>query len=198
MEMKSSRCPPSAGYTLLDLTIAMAVGATLVGLSVPRAQAAVDEIRTAGAARHLAECIALARFEALKRSSAYAWRFVADGADYRFTAHIDSNGNGVRTAEISSGIDATIGHSERVGDKHAGTRLRLLADVPDLDGVRGNEDGVRIGSSRILTVAPDGSATSGSLYVAGAQSQYAVRVLGATGRTRVFRFDRGRQQWEAR
>ena len=188
----------AAGYTLLDLTIALSVAATLVGISVPRTQAAIDEIRTAAAARHLAERLALARFDALRRSSAFALRFLADGSDYRFTAHADGNGNGVRTSDISSGVDVTIGASERLGDKHAGTRLRLLSDVPDLDGARGNQDGVRIGSARILTMAPDGSATSGSLYIAGVQSQYAIRVLGATGRTRLFRYDRGRQRWEAR
>ena len=52
-----------------------------------------------------------------------------------------------------------------------------------------------IGSSRILTLGPDGTATSGTLYVRGRRGQYAVRILGITGRTRVLRFHPGTGQW---
>jgi hypothetical protein len=44
-------------------------------------------------------------------------------------------------------------------------------------------------------MSPDGTATSGTLYLQGKRAQYAVRVLGATGRTRVLAFDRERQTW---
>jgi type II secretory pathway pseudopilin PulG len=190
--------PSTAGYTLVELVLAVALAATLVGLSVPATQGAVDEIRAAAAARHTAERMGSARFEAVRRSSAVALKFIPAGSDYAITPHVDGNGNGVRTAEISSGIDATVGYSERLGDKHPGIRLGLLPGVPDLDGGTGNPDGVRIGSSRILTFSPDGSATSGTLYICSTRSQYAVRVLGATGRTRLFRYDTGLQRWVAR
>jgi hypothetical protein len=57
---------------------------------------------------------------------------------------------------------------------------------------------VRIGAARILTMSPDGTATSGTLYVQGRRAQYAVRVLGATGRTRVFKYDTGARTWISR
>jgi hypothetical protein len=44
-------------------------------------------------------------------------------------------------------------------------------------------------------VSPDGTATSGTLYVQGSRAQYAVRVLGATGRTRVLKYERGSGAW---
>jgi type II secretory pathway pseudopilin PulG len=188
----------AAGYTLVELVIALALAATLIGLSLPASQRAVDEIRAGAAARHTAERIGSARFEAVRRSSAVALRFVAAGSDYAMTSHVDGNGNGVRTAEISGGVDSTVGHSEKLADKHPGIRFGLLPGIPDLDGGTGNADGVRIGSSRILTFSPDGSATSGTLYICGVQSQYAVRVLGATGRTRLFRYDTGLHRWVAR
>jgi hypothetical protein len=56
-------------------------------------------------------------------------------------------------------------------------------------------DGVRIGTSRILTLGPDGTATSGTLYLHGRRAQFAVRILGATGRTRLLRFDPGGRRW---
>lgn len=186
------------GYTLIELTCAMGLAATLVGISVPATRNALDEIRAAAAARDVAERIGLARLEAVRRSAAFAYRFVPDGADYRFTPHADGNDNGVRTIEISNGTDLTLAAAERLGDKHSGVSFGLLAGLPDLDGSRTSEEGVRIGSSRILTLSPDGTATSGTLYLHGTRSQYAVRVLGATGRTRVFRYDTGLGRWISR
>ena len=186
------------GYTLIELSCAMAIAATLVGISIPATRNALDEIRAAAAARDVAARIGLARLEAVRRSSAFAYRFVPAEADYQFTAHADGNDNGVRTVEISSGTDLTLAAAERLADKHPGVSFGLLAGLPDLDGARGSEEGVRIGSSRILTLSPDGTATPGTLYVHGSRSQYAVRVLGATGRTRVFRYDTGAGRWVSR
>lgn len=186
------------GFTLIELLFALALAVTLVGISVPVSQSTVDEIRGAGAARQLAERVALARLDAVRRSAAVALRFEPDGADYKFTSHVDGNGNGVRTLEISNGVDLTLGHVERLRDAHPGVVFGLMAGLPDLNGSSGNQDGVQIGASRILTLSPDGSATSGTLYLHGRRGQYAVRVLGATGRTRVFHYDTGTRQWKSR
>ena len=187
-----------AGYSLIELTCAMALAATLVGISIPATRNALDEIRAAAAARDMAARIGLARLEAARRSSAFAYRFVPAGADYQFTPHADGNDNGVRTIEIADGTDLTLAAAERLADKHSGVSFGLLAGLPDLDGSRASEEGVRFGSSRILTLSPDGTATPGTLYVHGSRSQYAVRVLGATGRTRVFRYDTGLGRWISR
>jgi hypothetical protein len=72
----------------------------------------------------------------------------------------------------------------------------LHAGIADIEGDRSAPtDGVRIGSSRILTLGPDGTASSGTLYVRGRRGQFAVRILGVTGRTRVLRFHPGTGQW---
>ena len=162
----------AAGYTLIELMCALALAATLVGMSIPATRGTLDEIRAAAAARDIAARVGLARLEAVRRSSAFAYRFVPDGADYRFTPHADGNDNGVRTIEISNGTDLTLAAAERLGDKHAGVSFGLLAGLPDLDGSRGSEEGVRIGSARILTLSPDGTATPGTLWtVHGSRSQ---------------------------
>ncbi len=68
--------------------------------------------------------------------------------------------------------------------------------LPDADGREGTgEDGLRIGTARILTMSSDGTATSGTLYIRGRRGQYAVRVLGATGRTRMLQYDTGSRSW---
>ena len=186
------------GFSLLELLFTMAVGATLVAIAVPLAGSALDDIRAAGAARQVAARIGAARIDAVRRSTAVGIRFQPSGSDYVLTVHADGNGNGVRTAEIQSGVDYRLGLADRLGDNHPGVVFGLLPGIADLDGITGLSDGVRVGASRILSLSPTGGATAGTLYLHGRRAQYAVRVLGATGRVRVFQYDPGARRWNSR
>jgi hypothetical protein len=128
------------------------------------------------------------------------FEIVGDGdGEYRFTPVADGNANGVRTTEIRDGTDPAIGPTERLCEKFAGVSFALMADTPDADGQMGTgQDGVRIGSARILTMSSDGTATSGTLYIRGRQSQYVVRILGVTGRTRVLHYQPQTRTWISR
>ena len=186
----------TCGYSLIELLLVIALAGTLAGVAVPMTRGAVDEVRAAGAARHLAALVADTRLDAIRRSSSVGLRFEQAG-DYRFRAHLDGNGNGLRTADIISGMDRPLARAERLSDQFPGVALGLLDGIPDLDGSSASQDGVRIGTARILSVSPDGSCTGGTLYIRGARSQYALRILGATGRARLFRYDRGSRRWIA-
>jgi hypothetical protein len=157
--------------------------------------AAADEFTTSMAARYLAGRIMEARMQAVSRSAHVGLRFEMSGSDYLFASYLDGNANGLRTADITTGVDRAVTPTQRLDDQFRGTRFGLAAGIPDADGGFGSTDGVRIGSSRILSTSPDGTATSGTLYVQGRRGQYAVRVLGATGRTRVLRYDAGSRRW---
>jgi hypothetical protein len=51
-------------------------------------------------------------------------------------------------------------------------------------------------TSALMSFSPIGTASSRTLYLRGGDgSQYAVRVLGATGRTRVLRYVAGTRVW---
>ncbi len=187
------------GLTLLELLFAIAIGVTLAGISIPIATASLDYIRAASAARYMAGRLMSLRMEAIRRSTAVALRFEPSGDDYAYAVFEDRNGNGVRTADILAGIDRRISDYERVGHKFTGIRFALLPGTPDADGApSASEDGVRIGIARILTMTPEGSCTAGTLYLAGRRGQYAVRALGATGRTRVLEFNPGARTWIAK
>jgi hypothetical protein len=188
-----------SGFTVIELLLTLALTTVLVGMAVPMTGGALDEIRTASAARYLAARIVNGRMDAIKRSTAVALRFEPMAPDYTFTPYADGNANGVRTADISSGIDPALGAPRRLRDEFAGVQFGLMTGLPDADGARtASTDGVRIGVARILTMSPDGTATSGTLYVRGRQAQYAVRVLGGTGRTRVLKYDMGARKWISR
>jgi Tfp pilus assembly protein FimT len=189
-----------AGFTLIELLLFVAISATLLAIAVPLATSALDNMRTAMAARYLAGRILAARLDALQRSTCVGFRFEPSSSDYLFSTYTDGNQNGIRTTDIASGVDPIDATGERLADRFASVRFGLAAAVPDLDGVRQmtDTDGVRIGSPKILTLSPDGTASSGTVYLRGTRAQYAVRVLGATGRTRVFHYQRGANQWVLR
>lgn len=188
------------GFTLLELMLALALTSVTAVIGIAWTSSALDEIRAAMAARHLEGVIVQARIRALSRSTRVALRFEGLAGNARFTEYADGNGNGVRAADIAGGVDPLLAPAQSLGDLFSGVVLERLAGVPEIDGgpAASAADGVQVGSGRMLTLGPDGTATSGTLYVRGRRGQYAVRVLGATGRTRVLRFDWGSRQWTSR
>jgi type II secretory pathway pseudopilin PulG len=185
------------GFTLLELLFVVATAGTLAVLAVPFSLRALDDFQTRSAARHLAQRIGSARFDAIRRSTAHGLRFVPGPTDYMMTTVEDGNRNGLRTSELASGVDRVLGEPERIDAHFRGVSFGFHEGVPDADGhPAGTSDGVRIGTSRLLAVNPDGTATSGTLYLRGpGRSQYAVRVLGITGRVRILKFDAMRYRW---
>lgn len=187
-----------AGYSVIELLFVLSIAATLAGVAVPLASGAIDAIHAAGAARHVAARVASIRLDAVRRSSMVALRFEQEGSGYAFTPFLDGNGNGVRAADITAGLDEAIGRRERLNEHFPNVSFGLLPGIPDIDGGTGNADGVRIGSTSFLSAAPNGSCTGGTLYVHGRRAQYAVRILGATGRARFYRYDEGAGRWITR
>jgi prepilin-type N-terminal cleavage/methylation domain-containing protein len=191
-----TRFPPEDGFTLIEQLMVVAIVTVLVGTALPVTSGALDSLRTLAATRYLAARMVGARMEAIKRSTQLALRFEAGDPDYTFVRVLDGNGNGVRTADVRRGIDRLLDRPERIGDNFKDVRLALMDGVPDADDAMGTgTDGVRIGAARILTMSPNGTATAGTVYVRGRRAQYAIRILGATGRVRVLQYMRGERKW---
>ena len=94
---------------------------------------------------------------------------------------LDGNRNGVRTSDIASHVDQPLDEPASLPNLFAGVAIAVSGEL--------GSDPVRIGSSNLLTFTPLGTATSGTIYVRGRDgSQFAIRVLGATGRVRVQRY----------
>ena len=186
-----------AGFSLIELMLTVSIAITVAALAVPQALHALDEYRTRAAAHYVAMRIGEARMAAIKRSSSVGFRFEPVGADYRFTEVLDGNGNGLRSTDVQRGDDPAISAPDMLAWHFNGVAFGILEGVPDADGAPATStDGLRLGSSRLLSMDPNGSSSSGTLYVHGrGRSQYAVRVLGVTGRTRVLRYLDGRRAW---
>jgi prepilin-type N-terminal cleavage/methylation domain-containing protein len=185
------------GFTILELLFVLAIAGTLTTIAVPQSLRALDDFRARSAARYLAQRLGDARLRAIKRSLAHGLRFETGTPDYRITSVLDGNANGLRTNDIQAGVDRTITEPEVLGSHFQGVAFGILEGVPDADGQPANgADGVRVGVSRLLTMNPDGTSSSGTLYVHGrTRAQYAVRVLGVTGRVRILKFDDVRRRW---
>jgi prepilin-type N-terminal cleavage/methylation domain-containing protein len=187
----------SRGFTLIEILLVVSILIVLCAMALPVTSGAVDALRTQSAARYLAARIVHGRMQAISRSTIVGLRFAGEAnGDYSYRPYLDGNRNGIRSADITHGTDRPLALAERVGDNFGGVVFGLMPGVPDADGQKNTgTDGVRIGSARILTTSPDGTATAGTLYIHGKHAQYAVRVLGSTGRVRVMQFQWGDRKW---
>lgn len=185
------------GLTLVELLFTLAIAATVMTMAIPEGVRARDEYRTRGAAQYLASRLAQARLGAIRGSRFVGLRFESAGADYAFRSVADGNGNGLKTAEILAGTDPSLTTPEQLDNKFVGVAFGILPGVPDADGQHvDSPDGVRVGTAGILSMNPNGSSSSGTMYVHGRErSQYAVRVLGATGRVRVLKYVESLRRW---
>jgi len=193
--------PLNNGFSLIEVLIVVMLIVILAGAAIPLAFGSVDRVRASGAASYVAGRLAAARFEAVKRSAHVAIRFVEDATGYWLRTYVDGNGNGVRTGDIADGIDQPITAAERLDFHFPGVSFGIAPGVPGLDEGQPFDasDPIQIGPSTFVSFNPTGTCTSGTLFVLGRQrSQFAVRLLGITGRTRVFRFDFGTGTWRLR
>ena len=178
----------SCGYTLIEMLFVAALIAILSAIAVPSSLTAVDRARASAAARYLASRMAMARSHAVMRSANVALRFDENGADITFQMFVDGNRNGVRARDIAARVDRPLDEPARLSELFPGVAIAVSGEA--------GSDPLRIGSSNLLSFAPLGTATSGTIYVRGRDgSQFAIRSLGATGRVRVQRYVFGTGAW---
>jgi prepilin-type N-terminal cleavage/methylation domain-containing protein len=188
------------GYSLLEMLMAITLMVIVGGVAIPLAHSSVDRSRAAGAARYVAGRMTLARFEAVRRSAHVAIRFEARADGYLLQTYVDGNRNGVRMTDIVRGIDVPIAANEQLANHFTGVEFGIQPGVTGVDpGPFNTSDPIQIGSSNLLSFSPAGSSTSGTLFIRTLRGrQFAVRVLGATGRTRILEFNVGARTWLVR
>jgi len=188
-----------AGTSLLEALLAAAIAVTVGAISVPPLMGQRDWLQTAGAARHVAALVHATRAEALKRGVHVALVFLPLGQDFRFAIFADGNDDGVRAGDIAAGIDRQVSAWVRIGDQFPRAAFGIVPGVADPDsGSTLTGSPLKLGGSSVLSFGPAGGATSGTVYLRGpAEQQYALRLLGQTGRSRLLRFDFKERRWNA-
>ena len=188
------------GFSLVEMLIVLVIIATLCAIAVPGVDRVVDHWRTRGAAFFMASRVALTRMQAVRRNANVGLRFVATGGAFSMQAYADGNRNGLRSAEIASGVDPAIGPPDRLDELFPGVSFGFVPGACLIDGtaVAPGDDPIRLGTANTVIYSPLGTASSGTVYLRGRGTwQFAVVVLGATGRGRVLEFDTVTRKWGA-
>jgi len=192
----------TAGFTLVEASVVLVLLGVSAALALPSMRSGLDGMRAAAAARHLAALAQSTRVRAVTQSVHVGLRFERDDGGYRYAMYADGDGDGVRARDVRSGVDQQLADFERIGDRFPGVAIGIATRVPGIAGretLPAGSDPIRFGASDGLTFSPLGTATSGTLYLHhGSGRQFAVRVLGATGRVRILEFNEGTASWVAR
>lgn len=188
-----------SGFALLDLVFTCALIIVMAAVAIPSLHAARERDAAIMAARHLASRLSLLRVDALRRNRAVGVRFDPDDVG-QFRTYADGDGDGLSQQDIDAEVDAPLEPETHVSDLFALVAFHVPISIPAPDGsavITADSDPVRIGNTNFLSFSPVGTATSGTIYLAGrGGTQMCVRVFGATGRVRVLRFDRATSTWQ--
>lgn len=180
-----------AAYSLVELMVVVLLMGIVAGISIPRGWDLAKEYRLRGAAHYFRGLFRQVRSEAAAKGRYTAIVFDEVEGEPVLSLYIDGNSNGVRRADIRSGVDRRIRGYWRLSDYFSGVRY----GNPTGTGAQPSFPPLRFGRGRILSFSPIGTSTSGTLFLSNEQGfLYAVIVLGSSGRVRLARYRAGR--WE--
>jgi type II secretory pathway pseudopilin PulG len=185
-----------SGTTLLELIIAATLLLSLAGLAMPATASAIDSSHARQAAGFAAARLRLARQTAVTRTASTGLVFDQVAGRWIFQVCVDGNANGVRRSDVGTGKDKCVEGPLDLSILFPGVQVAVDATIRGPAGEPPSPDPVRFGSSNVASFSPAGGCTAGTLFLRSAKgAQYAVRVAGVTGRTRVLRYDVVARTW---
>ncbi len=190
-----------SGFSVAELLVVLFLGALALLIALPSAAYVSREGKARAGARQIAVTFGSMRWKSVatrksrgmwfeKQKDAWVWWEVEDG-----------NGNHLRVSEIRRGVDPIRSGPHRLGDDVSRVELGFppigsIPRIPPSGGTIATDDPVQFGSSDIVSFAPTGSASSGTLYLSdGSRALYGVVLFGPTARVRVWRYDAERRRW---
>jgi len=177
-----------SGRTLMEVVVVAALVAVGLAIAVPQLKAYAVESHLMGAARQFKGTFRLARSTAIRLGVYTAIRFERAGTVWRYSVYADGDSDGVQSSDIASGRDWRVAGPLPLDAGAVGVRLGINANVPAIPPETGwldpNDDPIRFGAD-MLSFSPLGTATPGTLYIAGETRQAAVRVTAGSARVRM-------------
>jgi Type II transport protein GspH len=173
--------------TLLEMLVVVSLIFFGIAVAAPALRAYAVETSILAAGRSFKEEFSKARSMAVRGNTYTAIRFERAGKQPTYAVYTDRNGNGVRSAEITAGIDERVAGPFQLTGRAARVRVGFLPGIravpPDTGFLEG--DPIQFGAADLLSFSPLGTATPGTFYLAGEGIQAAVRVSPGTARVRL-------------
>lgn len=185
----------SDGTSLVEMAIVLAIISCVLGIGLPVLTNGVDAKRTRDAASFVAGQFRLARQRAVMTGRNVAVVFEDLPGDVGWRVCEDGDRDGVSRGDIDSGLDQCQDSVQPLSYRFAQVAVGYMPGVPNPDG-EFDSSPLRFGAARMAIFTPMGTASPGTIAIRGpGANQFAVRVSGVTGRTRVMRFDPGSLEW---
>jgi prepilin-type N-terminal cleavage/methylation domain-containing protein len=185
-----------AGHSLAELLVVVTILAVAAAAGVPAVAQVADAGRSWAAAQALAAEFRGMRLAAIASGVTGGYVFDRHPAGWLMRRCRDGNGDGLSRSDIASGLDACEPAGPPIELRWRGVVVAVHPGIPGPDGTPPSADPVRFGAADVVSFTPDGTATPGTLFVQSMGGrQFAVRVAGVTGRTRLLRYDAGGRRW---
>lgn len=191
---------PARGLTSLELVVVLAALGALVTATATGAFQLQSALAVRSAAAELSAAFVRARAYALTKGLTVALKFRRDGGRWEWALYRDGNGNGVRNADIVSGVDRSLGLA--IVWPRSDVRPGILRGTPVPDpGSPGSwldrlDDPIRFGTSDLCSFSPLGESSPGSVYLWDGRDRMAVvRVFGRSAKVRTLFHHRGERAW---
>lgn len=191
---------PNAGLSIFELLLGMSTLAGMLAIATPGVMRLREEVSLRSAVHEASVAFYLARSYAISKNRNVGLKFRRSGDRYEWALYADGNGNGVRTAEIASGVDRYLGVTYPWTRNDVMPGIMTGTRVPD-PGSPGHyldhpEDPIRFNASDICSFSSMGESTPGSVYLWNAHDGMAVlRVFGQTAKMRSLYYRRGDREW---
>ncbi len=189
----------SAGSSLPEVVILLGVMAALLHAVAPEWVRWRQWQRVEGAADEIALLVSALRVRSASTGQAFGVRFRADPPDLEWDIIMDGDGDGIRSEDVRRGIDVVVAGPHVLSVRYPGVRVGLPPGVRPPSGGTLPADGVAFGRADLLAVHPEGTTSSGSVYLCDRWERCAgVRLHGASGRIQVWVRAPDRPTWRRR
>jgi hypothetical protein len=188
------------GFAAHELLVVVILANFLLLLAAPGVLDLRQSVAMRSAAHETTVAFYMARSYAISKNRNVGLKFRRNGDRWEWALYADRNGNGVRTAEIDSGVDRYLGLSIPWSRNDVMPSIMTGIRVPDPSGsgyLDRIDDPIRFNSSDICSFTPIGESTPGSVYLwDGHDRMGVVRVFGRTAKIRTLFYRRGERGWK--
>ncbi len=191
------------GYSVVEMLVCFAVILLITATSLPLLFEWGSALRVELAAGEMTGVLHRARIYSVQRSAKVAVKFRTESSGVVTHAlYRDGDGDGVRNADIASGVDPEIRPPRRLA--HLGRRIRFGFPPGDAPRDPGNprrrldrlDDPIRFNRSDLASFNPRGTATPGTIYLTdGRRHLSAVRVNNRSGKISVLHYVQETEIW---